>query len=499
MVLLLMLGVGVFVATDSLGQTAISVPGLTSPLPASDSGSGSDRSSSSSKEDEEDDDDEEEDDEEEEDDDDDSGNSGSGSKDDDDDDDHDRRYKGSDSSRRSYYYQRDSSSGSSSPTPTPASSVTAVTSVEEVLSRPVTPEVEIDVNGNQRSLSGERRVTVEVEHAERVDVVLVRSGSHVEYFIGTARRHNDDDWRLDWDTRGTPNGSYQLRAVVRNDFGTYTSAGPTVVVSNEFAGATQDISPTAELPKDIQEDIEESLAELEEELAEVSGQEPVTLGTDIDADGDGLPNSAEEQLGTDPNNPDSDGDGYIDGLEVARGYNPLVASPGDKIIFTQPVDDVGEVKETVYSVANVTVAEEEGQEVTVITGRARPLTFVTLYVYSDPIVVTVRTDEFGNFNYRLKSTLPDGEHRVYVALADSNGIIVEKSQPLAFVKTAQAITIDEQSVQASASTPGSPLEPRTIIMLTLVVVGIAIVVVIAVMVYVLRQTKQTPPPAPPAV
>ena len=488
-------------ATDSLGQSS-STTVVTTPIPRSDTAVVSDSSgSSSSKEDEDDDDGEEEDDdEEEEDDDDDNSNSGSGSKDDDDDDDHDRRYNDSDSSRRSYYYRRDSaSSGSGSPTPTPASSAATVTSVEEVLSRPVTPEVEIEVNGNQRGLSGERRITVDVEHAERVDVVLVRSGSHVEYFIGTARRHNDDDWRLDWNTRETPNGSYQLRAVVRNDFGTYTSLGPTVVVSNEFAGATQDLSTATELPREVQEDIEESLAELEEELAEVSGQEPVTLSTDIDADGDGLPDSAEEQLGTDPNNPDSDGDGYIDGLEVARGYNPLIASPGDKIIFTQPVDDVGEVKEAVYSVANVTIAEEEGQEVTVITGRARPLTFVTLYVYSDPIVVTVRTDEFGNFNYRLKSTLPDGEHRVYVALADSNGIIVEKSQPLAFVKTAQAITIDEEAAQSSARTPGSPLEPRTIIMLTLLVVGIAIVVVIAVMVYVLRQTKRTPPPAPPAV
>ena len=43
----------------------------------------------------------------------------------------------------------------------------------------------------------------------------------------------------------------------------------------------------------------------------------------IDTDGDLLTDDRENELGTDPNNKDSDGDGYIDGIEVANGYNPL--------------------------------------------------------------------------------------------------------------------------------------------------------------------------------
>ncbi len=35
-----------------------------------------------------------------------------------------------------------------------------------------------------------------------------------------------------------------------------------------------------------------------------------------DADGDGLSDAEESQHGTDPNNPDTDGDGYQDGAEV---------------------------------------------------------------------------------------------------------------------------------------------------------------------------------------
>jgi len=51
----------------------------------------------------------------------------------------------------------------------------------------------------------------------------------------------------------------------------------------------------------------------------------------IDSDCDGLTNAEEKLYGTDPNNPDTDGDGYSDGVEVKSGYDPLKPAPGDKI------------------------------------------------------------------------------------------------------------------------------------------------------------------------
>ena len=42
----------------------------------------------------------------------------------------------------------------------------------------------------------------------------------------------------------------------------------------------------------------------------------------IDSDGDGLADHKEKRYGTDPLDPDTDNDGYLDGVEVARGYNP---------------------------------------------------------------------------------------------------------------------------------------------------------------------------------
>ena len=49
-----------------------------------------------------------------------------------------------------------------------------------------------------------------------------------------------------------------------------------------------------------------------------------------DRDQDGLANQEEQAMGTDPDNPDTDGDGYSDGVEVTSGYDPLIPAPNDR-------------------------------------------------------------------------------------------------------------------------------------------------------------------------
>lgn len=53
-----------------------------------------------------------------------------------------------------------------------------------------------------------------------------------------------------------------------------------------------------------------------------------------DFDGDGLTNLQEQQHNTDPLKADTDGDGYIDGVEVLHGYNP--SGPGRIAGYQQP-------------------------------------------------------------------------------------------------------------------------------------------------------------------
>ncbi|MFC1632527.1 hypothetical protein ACFL1U_00075 [Patescibacteria group bacterium] len=52
---------------------------------------------------------------------------------------------------------------------------------------------------------------------------------------------------------------------------------------------------------------------------------PATTG--VDSDGDGVFDDAERDIHkTDPFNPDTDGDGFSDGTEIANGFDPLVPS-----------------------------------------------------------------------------------------------------------------------------------------------------------------------------
>ncbi len=51
-----------------------------------------------------------------------------------------------------------------------------------------------------------------------------------------------------------------------------------------------------------------------------------------DSDQDGLSNDEEALYKTEVLNKDSDGDGYMDGVEVESGYDPLKPAPGDKLV-----------------------------------------------------------------------------------------------------------------------------------------------------------------------
>lgn len=56
-------------------------------------------------------------------------------------------------------------------------------------------------------------------------------------------------------------------------------------------------------------------------------RDPVGFATGADFDLDGLTDELELSFRSDARNPDTDGDGYPDGLEVANGYSPTSVSP----------------------------------------------------------------------------------------------------------------------------------------------------------------------------
>jgi hypothetical protein len=142
---------------------------------------------------------------------------------------------------------------------------------------------------------------------------------------------------------------------------------------------------------------------------------------------------------TNPTNPFTSGSTLTDGERILLGLNPLDRSTAPLPVLSPK--QTGEEVKGLYRVENIELLSEEETEKESIRlqGQAEPYAFVTLFVYSTPIVVTVRADNEGKFEYTFDETLEDGSHEVYVTSVNNTGKILAKSQPIPFVKTAQAI------------------------------------------------------------
>lgn len=196
-----------------------------------------------------------------------------------------------------------------------------------------------------------------------------------------------------------------------------------------------------------------------EKLRRVASNE--SSSADIDADG--ISDFDELNLyGTNHEKPDSDNDGVTDGIEIMRGFNPLEATAEAIIVYELPQETIGLVENELLKIESVSpfIKTENSTLAPIvqasIRGKGLPNSYVTIYVFSTPTIVTVRTDQEGSFEYTFEKELEDGEHEVYLAVTDNAGAIMARSNPFKFVKEAQAFThID--GVAASAQSTDLPL------------------------------------------
>lgn len=169
----------------------------------------------------------------------------------------------------------------------------------------------------------------------------------------------------------------------------------------------------------------------------------------LDSDEDGISDFDELNIyETDPYVADSDGDGYVDGAEILSGFDPNSPSIESIIKYEDP-REVGESDDSLFAVSSIEIDNtdinnnEEDSKNILIKGKSIPNAFITLYIYSNPTIVTVKTDKDGNWEYTLDKELENGDHEIYVAITDNTGSIVSKSNPIPFVKQAAAVTVDE--------------------------------------------------------
>ncbi len=321
----------------------------------------------------------------------------------------------------------------------------------------------------QPTITGETiSVTVPSGSAQSVEYYTQNTQTGMQSYLGTAGQPAPSgQWNLDADTvNRLPDGRYTITPRIRMKDGSVVQGSPTAL--------------SVETPKE-----------------ELSLTEKVRFeNSDLDTDGDGIPDREEIRIGINPKSADTDKDGFLDADEIRNGFDPNKFSTGDKsdkIAFESPRDLVGkpasEFADRRINDKRFTVDRIErkilgnGQVGTGFSGRALPNSFVTLYIYSDPIIVTVRTDADGNWTYDLDKELPDGDHEIYVAVTDNVGKITAQSEALPFVKTVEAVAIKPAAAATEAKENISPLErSRTefilmAIIITATFLGIAFIVI----------------------
>ncbi|MEX0672851.1 MAG: thrombospondin type 3 repeat-containing protein [Candidatus Paceibacterota bacterium] len=262
-------------------------------------------------------------------------------------------------------------------------------------------------------------------------------------------------------------------AFAQNDDDQPDTSGPDSQFNEDQPATDQATSTESEEEPDASEDdplspirpADTSSSEEREERRQIIENRSMQSETDrtTDSDGDGLTDYDEINIyGTDPEDPDTSGNGMTDGEMVAAGLDPTSTS-------TEPIttEDPREVPDESFSeeyvitaIEAVSESDTSGTERTSvrITGQGPANSYVSLFIFSVPVRVTVETDGSGRFEYTYREQLADGNHQAYTATVDNSGRVLARSAGIPFVKEANAITVgDSPSYQPAMLTASDPV------------------------------------------
>ncbi|MBI2052643.1 MAG: hypothetical protein HYT34_00130 [Candidatus Ryanbacteria bacterium] len=338
-----------------------------------------------------------------------------------------------------------------SPTPPPPAPIPTVVDLRPVSSIRVQAE---------NPIHGDVLVEVRAEEAKEVKIYAAQGPLWRPFLLGNATRNLEDQsrWIFLWDSTKTANGSYNIFPKITTALGEYGDSFQEVTVFNPPIlppppppppPPKAPLPPPPPPPKEMPEG---------EEKEEVTKEEVINIllerlpeDSEKDTDHDGISDYDEVKIyATDPKKIDSNGDGVDDITSLLIGKNPQSAV--SQMISYESPREAGPIEQKLFSIEKIEVTKvektkdgkEKAKEI-VFRGKAPPNSIVTIYIFSTPIIVTVKADENGEWSYTATKDLPDGQHEIYVAVTNSEGKIVAKSDPVPFVKEAAAIEIGKTS------------------------------------------------------
>jgi hypothetical protein len=346
------------------------------------------------------------------------------------------------------------------------------------------------------TIKGDLSFKLQIPYIQGLTVYILPLDSDIPKATAIAKKSGENFWSITFNSKSVPDDTYFLVAKIKNPSGIYEVSKIKVNINNsQNDPVINQNSVNSWITKINSIDSEKTQQNINAFLESMLTPEWLNqyfhvnicndknvCGALADPDNDNLTNVEEFRLGTDPTDPDSDNDGYLDGEEIKNGYNPLKNSPdhsSDKMEFNSPKEN-GEINADILKVLNAVSSETTGNKNQItLNGKGLPKSFVTLYVYSEmPIIFTVETDDNGNWSYILDKEIESGKHQVYAAITDNTGKVAVKSQPFFFIKTAEAVNVIPPT-EASASDASSSVQNHQLLYMIATLILIAITLILA--------------------
>jgi len=254
----------------------------------------------------------------------------------------------------------------------------------------------------------------------------------------------------------------------------------------KIQAAAKDIEASLELESGIKVDLSENVRSIKntllqyrekiEEKRELIENRQIDL-IDKDTDNDGLSDYDEVYIyGTDPEKAVTAGtSGRTDSEKIRAGIDPTSETEAS-IDYEDPREDEDSVISDLYVVSRVEVVANEKQEkVLKLEGTGLPNSFATIYVFSTPVIVTVKTDSRGEWSYTMDKELEDGEHNVYVATVNNSGRLIARSENIPFTKTAEAAALGTFGIGEPNSTQDNFIQENFILVILAILLAALVV------------------------
>lgn len=340
---------------------------------------------------------------------------------------------------------------------------------------------DITVSQGDKPITGVEKVEVKADKNSVVDLQLQTTQGNIgTVYLGRVKVEENKDkakTEFKWDSKNTPNGEYKLFGTVSDQKGAPVIVGPVDVKVDNSAPAIAKKKEEIKVEKAAQ-----ALTSGTKTPEPAASVRPSPRASVLPSPGDSkaakpnIPTAsptktatpAQKEVAKKSEEPAASATSVPRGVapEVSPEPTPnpvaefeVVNSVAEDIVFPSEFNPTAIATEPNTKVEKVENTKLENNNVALtFKGTSLPNTVITILIFSNPIVVTVKTDANGAWTYHLEKPLTPGKHAVYTVATTPDGTQVRSEVADFFIAPALAASSDNESLILASATEDKALK-----------------------------------------